>query len=41
MEHPVRPKDTFLIFGSPLVEEDEIQEVVATLRSGWLGMARK
>jgi len=31
---PVR--DTFLIFGAPLVEDDEIQEVVATLKSGWL-----
>jgi len=32
---PVR--DSFLIFGSPLVAEDEIAEVVATLRSGWIG----
>ena len=32
---PVR--DDFLIFGSPLIGEDEIAEVVATLRSGWLG----
>jgi dTDP-4-amino-4,6-dideoxygalactose transaminase len=27
----------FLVFGSPLIGEDEIQEVVATLRSGWIG----
>jgi len=27
----------FLIFGSPLIEEEEIEEVVATLRSGWIG----
>jgi dTDP-4-amino-4,6-dideoxygalactose transaminase len=27
----------FIIFGSPLIEEAEIEEVVATLRSGWLG----
>jgi dTDP-4-amino-4,6-dideoxygalactose transaminase len=27
----------FLIFGSPLIEEDEIREVEATLRSGWIG----
>jgi len=30
-------RDSFLIFGSPLIAEDEIQEVVATLRSGWIG----
>lgn len=29
--------EEFLIFGSPTIEEEEIQEVVATLRSGWLG----
>jgi dTDP-4-amino-4,6-dideoxygalactose transaminase len=27
----------FLIFGSPAIEEAEIAEVVATLRSGWIG----
>lgn len=27
----------FLVFGSPAVGEEEIAEVVATLRSGWLG----
>ena len=31
---PVR--DSFLVFGAPRIEEDEIQEVVDTLRSGWL-----
>ncbi|MCX7161729.1 MAG: DegT/DnrJ/EryC1/StrS family aminotransferase [Rhodocyclales bacterium] len=30
-------RTNFLVFGSPLIEEDEIAEVVATLRSGWLG----
>ena len=34
---PVRPKDKFLIFGSPLIEEAEIEEVVACLRSAWIG----
>jgi dTDP-4-amino-4,6-dideoxygalactose transaminase len=29
--------DEFIIFGSPRIEEPEIQEVVETLRSGWLG----
>lgn len=28
---------TFLVFGSPAIGEEEIAEVVATLRSGWLG----
>jgi dTDP-4-amino-4,6-dideoxygalactose transaminase len=32
---PVR--DDFLIFGSPLIGDDEVTEMVATLRSGWLG----
>ncbi|HKY33080.1 MAG TPA: DegT/DnrJ/EryC1/StrS family aminotransferase [Candidatus Polarisedimenticolia bacterium] len=32
---PVRRQ--FLVFGSPALEEDEIQEVVAALRSGWIG----
>ncbi len=32
---PVR--DTFLIFGSPDIREEEIREVVETLRSGWPG----
>jgi dTDP-4-amino-4,6-dideoxygalactose transaminase len=37
-----KPKRSqFLIFGSPLVEEDEINEVEATLRSGWLGTGPK
>jgi dTDP-4-amino-4,6-dideoxygalactose transaminase len=33
---PVRSKDNFLVFGAPAIEESEIEEVVATLRSGWL-----
>jgi dTDP-4-amino-4,6-dideoxygalactose transaminase len=36
---PVR--DEFLIFGSPLIGEDEIAEVVASLRSGWVGTGPK
>jgi dTDP-4-amino-4,6-dideoxygalactose transaminase len=30
-----------IIFGAPLVGEEEIEEVVATLRSGWLGTGPK
>jgi dTDP-4-amino-4,6-dideoxygalactose transaminase len=32
---PVRSE--FLVFGRPALEEDEIADVVATLRSGWVG----
>lgn len=38
---PVRKKDEFLVFGAPLIEEEEIEEVVATLRSGWIGTGPK
>lgn len=31
------PRDSFLVFGAPLIEEPEIQEVVDCLRSGWVG----
>ena len=30
-------RDNFLVFGSPRIEEDEIEEVVSCLRSGWIG----
>jgi dTDP-4-amino-4,6-dideoxygalactose transaminase len=30
-------REDFLVFGAPLISEDEIAEVVATLRSGWIG----
>ena len=30
-------RDEFLVFGSPLIEEPEIAEVVDCLRSGWIG----
>lgn len=36
---PVR--DNFLVFGSPRIEEPEIQEVVDSLRSGWLSTGPK
>ena len=31
----------FLVFGSPLIEQAEIDEVVDTLRSGWIGTGPK
>ena len=38
---PIRPKDKFLVFGAPLIEEDEIVEVVHSLKTGWLGTGPK
>ena len=35
------PREDYLVFGNPLIEEPEIQEVVDTLRSGWLGTGPK
>ncbi len=35
------PRENFLVFGAPLIGEEEIEEVVATLRSGWLGTGPK
>jgi dTDP-4-amino-4,6-dideoxygalactose transaminase len=34
-------RDDFLIFGSPVIGEDEIAEVVDSLRSGWVGTGPK
>ncbi len=34
-------RDTFLIFGSPVIGEAEIAEVVDSLRSGWVGTGPK
>ncbi len=39
--HPVRPQDRFLVFGAPAIEDAEIQEVVTSMRSGWLGTGPK
>ena len=33
----IRSKDNFLVFGSPLIEEQEIEEVVSCMKSSWLG----
>lgn len=38
-ERPRRAE--FLVFGTPLIEEEEVAEVVDTLRSGWLGTGPK
>ena len=34
-------KDKFLVFGSPQINVDEINEVVECLKSGWLGTGPK
>ncbi len=34
-------RKNFLVFGSPLIEQEEIDEVVASLNSGWLGTGPK
>jgi dTDP-4-amino-4,6-dideoxygalactose transaminase len=36
-----RTRADFLVFGSPMMEEPEIEEVVASMRSGWLGTGPK
>ena len=36
-----KARESFLVFGAPLIGEDEIEEVVASLRSGWLGTGPK
>jgi dTDP-4-amino-4,6-dideoxygalactose transaminase len=37
----VRSQDRYLVFGAPAIEEAEIQEVVDSMRSGWLGTGPK
>lgn len=38
---PVRSADDFLVFGSPLIGEEEKREVLESLESGWLGTGPK
>ena len=37
----VRPKERFLVFGAPAIAESEINEVLDSLKSGWLGTGPK
>jgi dTDP-4-amino-4,6-dideoxygalactose transaminase len=37
----MKVRDSFLVFGSPCIEEAEIEEVVKTIRSGWIGTGPK
>lgn len=32
-----QPRTGYLVFGAPLIGEEEIEELVATVRSGWIG----
>lgn len=34
-------RDNYLVFGQPLIEESDIEEVVKSLRAGWLGTGPK
>ena len=38
---PIRPADRFLVFGAPAIGDAEVAEVVASMRSGWLGTGPK
>ena len=38
---PVRPSEEFLIFGAPLICDEEEREVLSSLRTGWLGTGPK
>jgi dTDP-4-amino-4,6-dideoxygalactose transaminase len=40
-EQPVRPRDRFLVFGAPVIGDEEIAEVVDSLQTGWLGTGPK
>src|SRR6478672_5456623 len=37
----IRSKDLFLVFGAPAIQDAEIQEVVSTMKTGWLGTGPK
>jgi dTDP-4-amino-4,6-dideoxygalactose transaminase len=41
MAHPRLNGRPYIVFGAPLIGEEEIAEVSATLRSGWLGTGPK
>ena len=38
---PIRAPEDFLVFGAPVIDEPEIEELVASMRSGWLGTGPK
>ena len=34
-------ESSYLVFGSPIIQEDEIEAVISTLKSGWIGTGPK
>ena len=38
---PIRPKEKFLVFGSPAIEQPEIDEVMDCFKRSWLGTGPK
>jgi dTDP-4-amino-4,6-dideoxygalactose transaminase len=38
---PLQTRDSFLVFGAPAIEDAEVQEVLASMQSGWLGTGPK
>lgn len=38
---PIRTKENFLVFGAPLIGDEEINEVVDSMKKGWLGTGPK
>jgi dTDP-4-amino-4,6-dideoxygalactose transaminase len=38
---PIRSKESFLVFGAPALGQEEIDEVVDCLRTGWIGTGPK
>lgn len=38
---PLKKRESFLVFAMPLIEDEEIAEVVASMKSGWLGTGPK
>ena len=38
---PIRRSEDFLVFGSPLIGDDEKREILDSLETGWLGTGPK
>jgi dTDP-4-amino-4,6-dideoxygalactose transaminase len=38
---PMNKRDQFLVFGNPMIEQDEIDDVVDSMKTGWLGTGPK
>lgn len=38
---PIRPKEKFLVFGQPCLEQEDINEVLDSLRARWIGTGPK